>query len=445
VAVLGPITTGDERPVVAHINYHFFQSTQSFIWFYLSRLQRVRPICLTRRPESRRIAGELPAALAADFYLYAGTPRFRMSASAVQAVGLALRHVLTRLPVAIATPMLTLLQESIAPRARGDANAAHLLGWAESILRLRDARILHAHYGPVAWRSLALKRKLGLPLVVTFLGDDLGPTVPAWWSWWFQIDGEPSDWPARRRELFEEADLVLVEGPFARERAIALECPPEKVAVQRIALPLRKIMPRQPLRNGDRRPTVVFAGRFCEQKGVLQALAAIRSLRAQGRDVELRVVGDETMTDGAYAARVYAYVRRRRLEGCVRMLGFLDHEACLAEIRRADVFLAPSIVDDTGVGEGGAPTTILEAQALGVPVVATQHCDIPNVTVPGKSALLVPERDSEALADALGALLDDPDRRDAMGRAGRRHMEALHDVEKEAPLLEERYLALLER
>ena len=127
------------------------------------------------------------------------------------------------------------------------------------------------------------------------------------------------------------------------------------------------------------------------------------------------------------------------------MLGFLNHEACVDEIRGADVFLAPSIVDDEGIGEGGAPTTILEAQALGVPVVATDHCDIPNVTAPGESALIVPERDADALADALVDLLADPDRREAMGRAGREHVERFHDVENEARLLEERYFELLGR
>ena len=86
------------RPVVAHINYHFFQSTQSFIWFYLARLRRVQPICLTRSPESRRIARKLPAALADDFYLYPGMPRFHVPPGATAAIGHGLRRVLTRFP-----------------------------------------------------------------------------------------------------------------------------------------------------------------------------------------------------------------------------------------------------------------------------------------------------------------------------------------------------------
>ena len=66
-------------PTVAHVNYSFFHSTQSFIYFYLSRLRRVRPICLTRDRESTAISGEIPAELADDFYVYAGRRGARRS------------------------------------------------------------------------------------------------------------------------------------------------------------------------------------------------------------------------------------------------------------------------------------------------------------------------------------------------------------------------------
>src|SRR5262249_59076253 len=98
-----------------------------------------------------------------------------------------------------------------------------------------------------------------------------------------------------------------------------------------------------------------------------------------------------------------------------------------------------------GRGEGGAPTTILEAQALGMPVVSTTHCDIPNVTRPGESAVLVGERDAEALADALRRLLDDRASWEAMARSGRAPVAEHHDISREAERLEDRYLALLDR
>jgi colanic acid/amylovoran biosynthesis glycosyltransferase len=213
--------------------------------------------------------------------------------------------------------------------------------------------------------------------------------------------------------------------------------------LQRIAVPVAE-MPFRARAPRPGEPTVIlFAGRFAEQKGLVYALDAVRALRRERQDFELRIIGDETLTDGTYASRIYADVRRHRLGDCVRMLGFLNRRDYIREMERADIFLHPSVTAENGASEGGAPTTILEAQALGMPVVSTYHCDIPNVTVPDRSALLVPERQSADLARALGWLLDHGERWAEMGRAGRAHMERHHDADREAPALEARYLALL--
>ena len=67
------------------------------------------------------------------------------------------------------------------------------------------------------------------------------------------------------------------------------------------------------------------------------------------------------------------------------------------------------------------------------------------MSIDGETAVLVPERDAGALAHALRTLLDDPDRCERMGRAGRRFVEEHHDVEREVDILEERYDRLLAR
>ncbi len=351
------------------------------------------------------------------------------------------RRALTRLPGG--ERVLGLLQRRVIPHVRPDADPAMFAAWAEDVMRTRDVRLIHAYFGPVGWRMLPLRRRLGVPLVVHFLGDEVAPSLSPWWSWWIRHNGERPDWPARLRELFEQADLLLAEGPYLRERLIELGCPAEKVEVQRIAIPVSTMPFRA--RTGPRgRPVLLFAGRFCEQKGVIQALEAVRDLRREGRALEFRMIGDDTLTDGGYAARVNAYIREHGLEECVTRLGFVNHERYLEEMDRADVFLHPSVTDSQGATEGGAPTTILEAQALGMPVVSTLHCDIPNVTVPGESALLVPERDRHALVGALREVLDDPGRWEAMGRAGRAHVEAHHDIATEAERLERRYARLLD-
>jgi len=435
----------NEKPVVAHVNYLFFHSTQSFIFFSLSRLQRFQPICLTRTPEATAVDRQLPPSFAGDFYLYgekrAQSPVHRLIWNA----GLSVRRLLTRLPSGLARPLLGVLSRRLLPRLRTEVSPTHFLDWAEAILRRRKARLIHAYFGPIGWRMLALRRKLGLPLVVTFLGDEVATQLGPWWSWWIQCGSEQPDWPLRLQELFEHGDLFLVEGPFLRQQLIHLGCPPEKVQVQRIAIPVEQ-MPfacRKP--DPDGKVILIFAGRFCEQKGVLYALAAVREIWAERRNIEFRLIGDEKMTDGKYAAQIHTYIRDHDLHDCVRLLGFLNHAEYLREMERGHLFLHPSVVGEHGVSEGGAPTTILEAQALGMPVISTYHCDIPNVTVPDQSALLVPERDSQALAQAIRTLLDDPGRWEQMGQVGRHHVETFHDIDKEVLALEARYMDLLAR
>jgi len=72
--------------------------------------------------------------------------------------------------------------------------------------------------------------------------------------------------------------------------------------------------------------------------------------------------------------------------------------------------------------------SITRSQASGLPIVSTYHCDIPNVTVPGASALLVPEKDSDALASALSNLLEHQTIWEAMGQTGRTFVEQNHNI-----------------
>ena len=192
-----------------------------------------------------------------------------------------------------------------------------------------------------------------------------------------------------------------------------------------MALPLDRLpfRPRRP--RPDRTPVIVFAGRFCEQKGVLYALEAVHELRREGRELEFRLIGDETMTDGGYAARVYSYIRRHGLDDCVRLLGWQNNDGCLrADAATGDIFLHPSVVDDEGRSEGGAPTSILEAQALGMPVVSTLALRHPlRAPGPARARCWCPSATAPALAEALRTLLDEPGALGGDGPRGPAHVE----------------------
>jgi len=97
------------------------------------------------------------------------------------------------------------------------------------------------------------------------------------------------------------------------------------------------------------------------------------------------------------------------------------------------------VLAEDGDAEGGAPVTITELSASGMPVVATRHCDIPQIVLDGRSGLLADERDVDGLAALLARICASPQTWEAMGRAGRAHVEERFDIRKQVRELERLY------
>jgi glycosyltransferase involved in cell wall biosynthesis len=90
-----------------------------------------------------------------------------------------------------------------------------------------------------------------------------------------------------------------------------------------------------------------------------------------------------------------------RLDGCVRFAGFLDQNGKMHEGNQADIFINTNHIDN-------APVAVLEACAMGLPVVSTNVGGIPNLLTDGETALLVPDDDDVAMAGAIRSLLNEP-------------------------------------
>ena len=163
--------------------------------------------------------------------------------------------------------------------------------------------------------------------------------------------------------------------------------------------------------EGEPRPVpgrIVMVGRLAPPKRHDLAIDAVRRLRASHPDVELHLVGD-----GPDRQRIESLARAAG--DAVRLLGTReDIPGLLAE---AAVVLLASDYE-------GAPLSIIEAMAAGVPVVAARVAGIPELVVNGVTGVLVEPGDGEALADAIASLLDDPERAAALGRAGRERAQA---------------------
>jgi colanic acid/amylovoran biosynthesis glycosyltransferase len=125
--------------------------------------------------------------------------------------------------------------------------------------------------------------------------------------------------------------------------------------------------------------------------------------------------------------------------------GHVPYSKHLEALRGSDIFLAPSTVGSDGDTEGGAPVALIEAQAAGIPAVATRHCDIPEVVLDGRTGVLVAEKDAGALAAAIAELLRRPETWPEIGREARRHIEEEFDVKRQVAKTEELYLDVLDR
>jgi len=161
---------------------------------------------------------------------------------------------------------------------------------------------------------------------------------------------------------------------------------------------------------------VVELARLSGQKGHVVLLEAASALRDRFPEARYLLVGD-----GAERAVIESERRRRGLERTVLLAGHRDDPA--AVLAAADVVVLPSLHE-------GYPNVLLEAMAIGRPVVASAVGDSPDIVVEGVTGFLVPPGKSGPLADRLALLLGDPQLRARLGAAARDRAEREFSAER---------------
>ena len=303
----------------------------------------------------------------------------------------------------------------------------HIL-YFKYVLNKEKSRLVHAHFGPQGVAMIPIKRWLKLPLITTFYGFDLT-----------QLPRE-NMWNKAYQRLFKEGDLFLVEGNNMKRSLMEIGCSSEKIVIQHIGVDTEKINFKERTFPSDGKIVILSCGRFVEKKGLIYALQALKLLISKNPQVEFRIIGD-----GILRNSIGSFIKENNLSPYVYLLGYQPHRVFVEELKKAHIYIQPSVTAQNGDSEGGAPTTLLEAQAAGVPVLSTYHADIPEVVVDGKSGFLVPERDSNALAERLEYLIAHPEEWSTMGREGRRHVEMNYTIYKETENLENIYDALIRK
>jgi colanic acid/amylovoran biosynthesis glycosyltransferase len=183
------------------------------------------------------------------------------------------------------------------------------------------------------------------------------------------------------------------------------------------------------------RPLILAVGQLKAKKGFPYLIEACRILRAEGLEFECHIIGE-----GPLRAELEEKVRSQDLADRVALLGALPHQAVVEKYRDATVFVLPCVTGTDG-DRDGIPNVILEAMAMGVPVVSTRHSGIPEAIEDGISGLLVPPKDAWALAYALRRLIHDEPLRERLGRNSRKKIVEMFDVRRNVEVLLERFVS----
>jgi colanic acid/amylovoran biosynthesis glycosyltransferase len=299
---------------------------------------------------------------------------------------------------------------------RADRPRWRTLALAAQLARTQPA-IVHCHFG-TAGREIARLRALGLTgakLTTVFHGYDLTQ----------YLDGKPSE---TYRELFDEVDLMLPISDLWRQRLIELGADEQKVATVRLGIDCdafefraRGLAPGEPVR-------IISVGRMTEKKGHRYTIEAVANLAARRPDLDIRL---DVVGNGPLLKQMREMVARLGIGNRIVLHGGLTNGEVRELLEQAHVFVLHSVTANDGDMEG-IPVSIMEAMAMGLPVVSTRHSGIPELVADGVSGFLVEERDVATTAEAIERLADDPELVARMGREGRAIVERDYNAERQA-------------
>ena len=292
-------------------------------------------------------------------------------------------------------------------------HARHHLGFLVDQAKRQQAQVLHSHFGYTGWADITAAKKARLRHVVTFYGADI--------HYYPRMDPR---WNDRYRTLFSSVDRVLCEGPHMAQCIEKLGCPEEKIVVHHLGVSVEEISFKPRIWNPNEPLRIFIAGSFREKKGIPVALEALGMLQHE-IPMEISIVGDETGEERSRAEKqkILEVIRKHQLQSKTRLLGFQPHSVFFEEAYRHHIFLSPSVTAGDEDTEGGAPVTLIEAAATGMPIVSTVHCDIPEVIKHEVTGLLAPEYDVNGLVKHLKWMVDHPAQWSNMLMMARSHIE----------------------
>ncbi|MCU0565065.1 MAG: glycosyltransferase [Oculatellaceae cyanobacterium Prado106] len=299
---------------------------------------------------------------------------------------------------------------------------------SQQIRQIRPA-IIHAQFGLSGVLILPLARSLNIPLIVHFRGADATLTEDSArylsLNHWLYFQ--------RRPALQQQARLFLTVSQFIRQKLLEQGFPGDRVITHYHGVDTTQFCPDP---NVPREPVVLFVGRLTAKKGCLDMIQAMAQIQRTKPDIRLVMIGDGPLRERLELAAAQTLKN-------YQFLGTQSSAVVKDWMNRAQVLMAPSVTSAEGDAEG-LPNVVMEAQAMGLPVVATLHAGIPEAVIQGETGFLVPEHDPEGLAAYSLRLLGERSLWEHMSIRGREHMQTHFERATQTRTLERIYASVMD-
>ena len=285
--------------------------------------------------------------------------------------------------------------------------------------------LFHGHFGPAGEAAVLLRKAgFGKAAVTTFHGFDVTSYVKKYGRAVYQ-------------QLLEEGDLFTYNSEQTKQRVLELGGPPDRMTKLRMGVDLSHISFSERHAPAEGPVRILSVGRLEKMKGRRYAIEAVAEVMRRYPNLEYVIVGD-----GSLRPSLEQQIEQTGFSDKIHLRGWIADEELDQLYKTSHIFLHPSITASDGNQEGQG-VVLVEAQAYGLVVVATDHGAFPETVRDGRSGFLVPEKDAAALRDCLLQVLSRPQDWPEIGRQGRRHAETHYNIEQLNDQLEELYNQVL--
>ena len=278
-------------------------------------------------------------------------------------------------------------------------------------LNLKKYDIIHCQFGMYGIEGMII-REIGAiegKLITSFRGHDISSYIQKYSDKVYQ-------------KLFTDGDFFLTNCNFFRNRAIKLGCDANKIIVHGSGIDCDRFTFKPRYLEPNEKIKIATTGRLIEKKGIEYGIRAVAQVIAKYPNIEYNIIGA-----GDLQEQLQQLIHELNMTDKIHLRGWKNQQEIIEIINDSHIFIAPSVTAKDG-NQDAPVNTLKEAMAMGLPVIATHHGGIPELVQNGISGFLVPERDSNAIANQLAYLIEHPDTWKKMGIAGRNYVEKNYNI-----------------